>query len=119
MTTTHGTSKASQVSSLHRLEGGIVLEDDSGLLVPNCRGAENDPKFLVHGYCNVSFHPNLITSRTTRELKSLALLLPKYRAFPWPFTLSCLWHGVEFDTKTNWNMYCFRGVPLLCLYELE
>ena len=57
MTTTHGTSKASQVSSLHRLEGGIVLEDDSGLLVPNCRGAENDPKFLAHGYCIASFHP--------------------------------------------------------------
>jgi hypothetical protein len=57
MTTTHGTRKASQVSSLHRLEGGTILEDESGLLVPNRQGAENDPKFLVHGYCNVSFHP--------------------------------------------------------------
>jgi len=62
MTTTHGTSKASQLSSMHRMEEGNVLED-SGLLVPNHQGFENDPNFLVHGYCNVSFHP----TRSLRE----------------------------------------------------
>jgi len=106
MTTTHGTSKASQLSSMHRMEEGNVLED-SGLLVPNHQGFENDPNFLVHGYCNVSFHPTRSLRERRGSWNPLRCIFLSIEHFHGP-SLSCLWHGAEFDPKKNWNMYCFR-----------